>query len=323
MRFWRWLRSDKPGQLHERGQCSFREGSKAMRYATPDALDAAIIDRIRNVVEASPYGVTELRRQFAYDRILVRIFLADPDGWILKGGTGLLARMPFAARHSLDVDLYRQTSIDAAVRDLTTAGDMELGDFFTFDVEKDVELTGIHPGVRCRIVAYLGDREFARFPIDVVVRANMTGQPTVTDPLTPFEIEGLPTTPYHLYPIADHIADKHAAMIDTYGDGAPSSRYRDLVDLVLIATTQSVNAHDLRRALVSEYAYRNLETPTTVTLPSPDWIAGYAAVARSVPTLDIVDANAAVDIVRKLIDPALDGTARGTWDPHKVRWTSL
>jgi hypothetical protein len=294
-----------------------------MRYTKPAALDAAVTDRIRNVAEASPYGVAELRRQFAYDRILVRIFLTDPGGWILKGGTGLLARMPSAARHSLDVDLYRPTSVDAAVRELTMAGDMELGDFFTFDVEKDVELAGIHPGVRCRIVAYLGDREFARFPIDVVVRANMTGQPTVTDPLTPIKIEGLPTSSYRLYPIADHIADKHAAMIDTYGDGAPSSRYRDLVDLVLITRTQTVDAHDLRKALVSEYAYRKLAIPTTVTLPSPDWIGGYTAVARSVPTLEIVDANVAVDIVRKLIDPVLDSSAKGTWDPHKLQWTSL
>ncbi|MCL1599644.1 MAG: hypothetical protein M3094_10705 [Actinomycetia bacterium] len=113
-----------------------------------------------------------------------------------------------------------------------------------------------------------------------------------------------------------------AAMIDTYGDGAPSSRYRDLVDLVLITTTQSVTAHDLRKALFSEYAYRNLETPTTVMLPSQDWIAGYAGEAESVSTLDIVDATAAVNVVGKLLDPVLDGTAKGSWDPLELRWTS-
>ena len=63
------------------------------------------------------------------DRLLTRIFLSDPDGWILKGGAGLLARMPDVARHSLDIDVFRRTTIDAAVVDLAAAGDIDLGDF--------------------------------------------------------------------------------------------------------------------------------------------------------------------------------------------------
>lgn len=297
-------------------------GPQSIRYSSAIALDAAIRDRIRNALAESPLGAAEIRRQFAYDRLLTRIFLSDPDGWILKGGTGLLARIPDVARHSLDIDVFRRTSIEAAVVDLTAAGDIDLGDFFTFDIERDSEMTGLHPGIRCRTIAYLGDKEFDRFRVDIVIDTNITGVPANVAPLSPIHIEGLPTTRYRLYPIADHIADKHAAMIDTYGDGEPSSRYRDLVDLVLIAKTQSVHAEDLRRALLSEYTYRGLDTPTTVTLPSSNWRQGYADIARDVPNFDILDADSAIAIVRAMIELALDGTAWGTWDPNALRWES-
>ena len=42
-----------------------------------------------------------LQRQFAYDRLLARLYLLD-DGWILKGATALLARH-IAVRHTVDV----------------------------------------------------------------------------------------------------------------------------------------------------------------------------------------------------------------------------
>jgi len=38
--------------------------------------------------------VTELLRQFAYARLLARVFIHEPAGWVLKGGIGLLARLP-------------------------------------------------------------------------------------------------------------------------------------------------------------------------------------------------------------------------------------
>ncbi|MBV9031373.1 MAG: nucleotidyl transferase AbiEii/AbiGii toxin family protein [Pseudonocardiales bacterium] len=50
-----------------------------------------------------------LRRQFSYDRLLTRIF-AGPDAkrWVLKGATAILARLAGDARHTRDIDLYRQ-----------------------------------------------------------------------------------------------------------------------------------------------------------------------------------------------------------------------
>ena len=79
-------------------------------YGSPTALDTSIKDRLASAARASPYSIAEMRRHIAYDRLLARVFLRDPDGWVLKGGTGLLARIPGVARHTADVDLFRNMS---------------------------------------------------------------------------------------------------------------------------------------------------------------------------------------------------------------------
>ena len=78
------------------------------RYADPAALRRAIADRLRQLAHEQPgTQLTDLQRQFAYDRLLARVFGAEPEAWVLKGAAALLARLGGSARHTLDVDLYR------------------------------------------------------------------------------------------------------------------------------------------------------------------------------------------------------------------------
>ena len=103
-------------------------------YADPVALRQAITDRLRQLAQERPGAqLTDLQRQFAYDRLLVRLFTSEPDAWVLKGATALLARMRGSARHTVDVDLYRQHgSLDSAEAALHAAAAIDLGDFFRF-----------------------------------------------------------------------------------------------------------------------------------------------------------------------------------------------
>ncbi|RLE21447.1 MAG: hypothetical protein DRJ50_09215 [Actinobacteria bacterium] len=77
-----------------------------------------------------------MRRQFAYGRFLDRVFSHDPDRWVLKGATGLLARIPGQARHSMDIDLFFAGRIEAAIGALRDVVQVDRGDFFTFDIER-------------------------------------------------------------------------------------------------------------------------------------------------------------------------------------------
>jgi hypothetical protein len=60
---------------------------------------------------------------------------------------------------------------------------------------------------------------------------------------------------YRAYPLVDHIADEVAATYERYGEvRLPSTRYRDLVDLVAIISAASVTADPQRRAIRSDFA---------------------------------------------------------------------
>jgi len=60
-------------------------------YATPGALRRALTDRLATAASEGPWPLSDLQRQFAYDRLLHRLYLLD-NGWILKGASALLAR---------------------------------------------------------------------------------------------------------------------------------------------------------------------------------------------------------------------------------------
>ncbi len=290
-------------------------------YRTARAFERALTDRIATAAASSPYGVPELRRQFAYGRLLDRVFFHDPDRWVLKGATGLLARMPGQARHSMDIDLFFDGQIEAAIDALRDAVRADRGDFFTFDIERGTVLSGATVGSTLRCIAYLGDKVFEAFRVDVIVTHTMTAEPELVSPIVVVEVSGLRSVGYVTYPIADQIADKVAALVETHAD-RPSTRYRDLVDLVLIATTQIVEACSLHRALFSELKRRGLEPEVPPELPSAQWRQGYRNIAADLSGFGPVDADEAIAIVRQFVEPVLKGLSVGAWDPDGLEWGS-
>jgi hypothetical protein len=288
-------------------------------YATPTDFNRALADRIASAAKAQPYSVPQLRRQFAYGRLLCRVFLHGPEQWVLKGATGLLSRIPGRARHSMDVDLYFSGALEQAIDDLQEAADADVGDFFSFDVSPGAALAGQTAGRVLRVTAYLGDKVFETFPVDVVVTHTMTAEPDITPPIELIEVPNLPSVPYRTYPISDQIADKYAAIVSTYS-GLSSTRYRDLVDLVLIARTQRVDAGLLRRALSSEHRRRGIASDEPLQLPSAAWREGYEKIAGTTPNYPPLDADDAVELVRRLVGPVLGGSVSGQWNPRTLEW---
>jgi len=288
-------------------------------YATAAAFGTALGDRFRSAAQSSRHSINELRRQFAYDRFLVRLFSEEESPWVLKGAGGLLARLPTEARHSMDLDLFFQGQIDHALDMLESAARFDLGDFFDFDIS-EVRGLGLTNARRLRIVSYIGNKTFEQFRIDLVIASNMTQKPDRVQPLRPVDVPGLPSVDYVVYPLVDHIADKHAAMLATYNDGSPSTRYRDLVDLMLIANSKAVGAIPLRQALLSEYEARGLAVPPTIELPSEAWIAGYAAQVESISSVTERTATEALESLRSFLLPVLAGKATGQWNPQARCW---
>ncbi|MCY4369647.1 MAG: hypothetical protein OXF41_09585 [bacterium] len=76
-----------------------------MPYSTPAALRAALDQRLRNQSQESGISVERLRRRVMHERIVVRLDLAEPGTWVVKGGLALDVRLGSRARASMDLDL--------------------------------------------------------------------------------------------------------------------------------------------------------------------------------------------------------------------------
>jgi len=147
----------------------------------------------------------------------------------------------------------------------------------------------------------------------------MTGQPESVPPLALVLMPDVEQHGYRAYPLVDHIADKVSAIVQRYGDqDRPSTRFKDLVDLVAMVNEVSVATDQQTAALRSEAERRGIALPATFDVPDREiWDWGYAAEAgRSLLTI-AGTLDKALRIVRPFVEPLLVGTAAGRWDPKR------
>jgi hypothetical protein len=117
---------------------------------------------------------------------------------------------------------------------------------------------------------------------------------------------------YRLFPVADQVAEKVCATMQDH-DGRPSSRVKDLVDLVTIARTQQLSMRELHAAIEHKRRQTTLDPIETFTVPD-GWGRQYRALAGATPsTGGITDVHDAEQFVRSLVDPALAGGREQTW----------
>lgn len=116
--------------------------------------------------------------------------------------------------------------------------------------------------------------------------------------------------------------DRLHAYTRGYGQaGVQSTRVKDLVDLVLIATSRSIDAAELRSAIDSTVASRGLHgVPKAFPGPPTDWDLPFRRMASEVGMDD--DLRRGYQTASLLLDPILDGsTSRAVWDPITKRWS--
>jgi hypothetical protein len=292
-------------------------------YGSPGAFRRALTDRLHAIAAASRWSLPHLQRQFAYDRLLERLYAVD-DGWIVKGAAALLAR-DLGVRATIDVDVYRARAREVAEGELREAAGRDIGDWFRFEIGAGRPVGDGDAGVRLPTTASIGPTPWATFHVDLVGSdLRMTGHPEPMPPLARVVMPDVEQHGYRVYPLVDHVADKVVAIFQLYGEQRrPSTRYKDLVDLVSIATGASVAAQPQLIALASEAERRRVRLPTRFDVPDRAlWEPGYAAEAgRSLLPVGRT-LTEALAIVAPFADPLLDRTGAGTWDPKGGRWRS-
>ncbi len=300
-----------------------------MTPSAPGALSGqafrrSLSDRIKSQARTGPRNAPQLHREFLMQRFLTRVF-ADADGpWILKGGTGLLVRLP-GARHSKDIDLlHPDATLDRAVTELGELASRPGSDPYSFVLGQPEALAGGVAGAQIPVDAYLDATKVDSFTIDLSTDLHTIGSLERTRPTPVIDMPGLPALPeFALYPLPDQVADKVCAMYERHGDRqSPSSRFRDLVDLVLITSSFSLDASSTVAALSAEARRRHLTLPSAMTVPGPDWPRGYRVIANaSILDPGLRDLVGALAKAGSCLDPLLgDEISTGVWEHGRGIW---
>ena len=254
------------------------------RYGTPEALRAAIEDRLRNEGAGSGTDVARLRRRTVFERLLVRLERASPGTWVVKGGMALELRLGGRARTTRDLDLsVRANAVLDEVHTLLVDALIEDpdGDGFEFRLSAPTPIAADEagrPGWTFLTDARLGGRTFERVKIQIVPRADeITG--TVRVPLPgALSFAGIEVVEVEVVDPAQHFAEKLHAYTREYGD-RPNSRVRDLPDLVLLIE-DGLDPHGAHRAAAHVFEVRGTH-PLPIALPDPPagWGPRYAQLA--------------------------------------------
>jgi predicted nucleotidyltransferase component of viral defense system len=301
---------------------------------TPQGFARSLKDRAANASKAAGIPANELVERYYHGRLLARVFHLDHDGWVLKGGQALLARWP-QARYSTDVDLLRtedRAGIEDAVKALVAIAAAELDDHLRFDhYDTSQETTADRPTRKVRFKVMFGLKQLAMVSVDVVASDQRPlGELVVEQLAAPFTIDSHPWPEIRMWPLEDHVADKIAAMYERHRAARiPSTRYKDLVDLVLIALKSSLPGPLTHAALHAEVARRrragtHLALPAAFEVPDRSWNSGYRAQAKTAHDLpaEYLTLEGASPLADRFVSPLLrEAPPTGRWSPENLTWS--
>lgn len=294
-----------------------------MKYRDAVAFRQALQDRLRANAQGDPARLVRDRKRVAFDRLLARLIAVAPGRWLLKGGFALDLRMADRARATKDVDIEWRVGADDLYETLIEATEYDVGDFFTFTIERagtpEDRLGGSH---RFRVSASLAARSFESFLLDVGFREEdrLATETLATADLLGFA--GIPPVKVEAVPVELQVAEKLHAYTRTYEGGRASTRAKDLVDLVLIAELATVDASKLGTAIETTFRERDTHPiPNELPAPPSEWALPFRQLAEAVGIPG--DLGAGHRLAAQMLEPMFTGNVTsGVWNPERTGWTS-
>lgn len=293
-----------------------------MKYTSAAAFRQALDQRLKNESASSGLAVGRLRKRVAFELFLRRLLAVAPDRWVLKGALALDFRLAVTTRATKDIDLGREDNEQAAIHDVTAAQQLALDDFFTFAAIRTDELEGTDEfsAIRFHVTAQLAGRTFEQFLIDIAFIGSNPWKPDMIQTFGLLSFAGIEPLTLPAIPLSQHLAEKVHAYTRSYGRSElPSTRPKDLIDILLIASSATIDATALRDALETTFSQRALQPlPTSLQPPPTIWADPYRRLADTVaiePNLSIAYGRAAA-----FLDPVLATKADGQWDTTRQEW---
>lgn len=209
-----------------------------MKYATAGAFRTALERRLSTLAHETRVPLVRLRKLVVFDRLMARLLVAAPGRWILKGAVALHFRIGLQFRTTRDMDLGRQDNEEAATVDFLAAQAVDLGDYFIFAIERTGRLDPALEGavVRYHATASLAGRIFEDITVDVGFGDAVVSDPELVRGPDLLGFAEIPAVQVPALPLEQHVAEKVHAYTRSYAGGNPSTRVKDLFDLVVISS---------------------------------------------------------------------------------------
>lgn len=253
------------------------------KYATGLALRTALEERLKRVAREEGVDLQRLRRQVAFDRFLARLFPGAGTDWILKGGYAMELRFQ-TARATRDLDFTVRTAQSGRgaglLKQLQDAGAKDAGDFFRYRIgEAMMDLDGApYGGARYPVESIMGGRTFVKFHLDVGVGDVVLDPPEQARMRDWFGFAGIAPPDVPMIQREQQFAEKLHAY--TLPRTTPNSRVRDLVDMVLLIQSSTLETSRVVEALHATFGRRATHTvPVALTRPPEEWAAPFARLA--------------------------------------------
>jgi Nucleotidyl transferase AbiEii toxin, Type IV TA system len=295
-----------------------------VKYTSAAAFRQALEQHLKNEAAATDLGLARLRKRVAFELFLWRLLVVAPDRWVLKGALALDFRLAATTRSTKDIDLGRDDDEAAAIRDITAAQELAMGDFFTFAATRTDELNDSDEfsAVRFHLTAQLAGRTFEQFLVDIGFSDTISWTPDTIHTSDLLSFAGIEPLALPAIPLPQHLAEKTHAYTRRYGSsGRPSTRPQDLIDILLIESSTTIDSGPLRHALESTFAERARQPLPARLPPPPDiWADPYKRLADTVNVES--DLTAAFARAAAFLDPVLAGRTSGQWDPKRREWVT-
>lgn len=261
---------------------------------------------------------------FVFRRLLDRVFHSQQSDLQLKGGMALRMRTQ-DARFTTDLDLTSQELTLSEMSELISIqAQIDLEDSLKFEVVNierlgEISTQPFREGAKLTLnYSWGGAVSPTKLRVDTVrdkipFAPNSPTSGLLEPPL------GLPASQIKLFALPHQIAQKVCGCLEVHS-GQPSSRAKDLVDLVIISKSFKVDREELIQALAFEFGHRNLIMPQ-VFAPNPTLLQRYTAVKKTARQLSLPEKpDQAVALVNSLL--GLDGgvASKSTWDPALAKW---
>jgi predicted nucleotidyltransferase component of viral defense system len=298
-----------------------------VKRATKETLAGRRYLDLQREAKRTSRPTDELFQLYALECFLDRLVHSEfAEKFVLKGGV-LLAALE-ARRPTRDIDLAARAlanSVSEALTVVRNVADIALDDGLEFDsagATADVIREEDHySGVRVSIAGQLS-RASVRLHVDVNV-----GDPIWPEPQQvrlPRLLNG--ELLIRGYPLEMVLAEK---IVTAVARGSANTRWRDFVDIYVLARRHSVRAATLRTSIGRVAQYRRLDLA-----PLRSVFAGYAELAQqrwlawlrknrlesSTPT----DFSAVLDLVQVFADPVIVAEIHDkVWDPVRCEWVDV